>query len=243
MFWQSVWQGLASLANWHVLVGMAGVSVVASLYPLIIRWTMVSGELNLRVMTGCLFTLIGAPLVQAIAVSGFVFVCLPAIIGSGGFTPVALIGPLLWPTLKAGFLAVLFVLVLCFIPLIGASIANTPGVPVFLQGIFMLKPITKELYYVATEGQKLPESAFPSFWDGLGYVLISLAFCSITLAIVTKIVNQVKKRHNSGGDLIAQYRIEPTGPMVLTSILCTLYGIIPLLMYGQHVALAIQRGG
>jgi len=241
MFWQSVGQGIASLADWHVLVGMAGVSVASLVYPLLVGLTMGSGESGPRVGAGCLFMLVGGPLVQAAAVSGFVLVCLPAIIGSGGFTPGPLIGPLLWPVLKAGLLAMLLVLMLCFIPVVGKIIADTAGVPVFLQGIFMLKPITKKLYYAITDGQRLPDSAFPSFWNSVGYVLIGLALCWAAFIVAALVADQIKKRTNPVGHMLDQYRSEPTSTMTLVGMFIgPLLGIVPLLMYGKYVGLAVQ---
>jgi hypothetical protein len=241
MFWQSVVEGAASLVDWHVLVGMAAVSVASLLYPVIAGLTMGTGESGAPVGAGCLFMLVGGPLIQAAAVSGFVLICLPAVIGSGGFTPSPLIGPLLWPVFKAGFRAMLLVLVLCFIPLVGRIISDTPGVPVFLQGIFMLKPITRNLYYAASDGRRLPDSAFPTFWNSVGYLLIGLALCWAAFIVVALVADQIKKRTNPIGHILDQYRSEPTSTMALVGMFIgPLFGIVPLLMYGKYVGLAIQ---
>lgn len=241
MFWQSVGAGITSLLDWHILVGMAAVSIASLLYPMIVGLTMGDGESGARIGTGCFLMIVGGPLIQAVAVSGFILVCLPTIIGGEGFTPAAVIGPLCWPVFKAGLLAMLLVLVLCFIPVVGHFIANTPGVPVFLQGIFMLKPISKKLYYTITDGVKLPDSAFPSFWDCLGYIAIGLALCWGGFIIVALVADQIKKRRDPLKHLMDQYRSEPSpSMMILGMFIGPVLGIVPLLMYGRFVGLSIQ---
>ncbi|MBM3862364.1 MAG: hypothetical protein FJ385_00200 [Verrucomicrobia bacterium] len=229
------------MLDWHILVGMAGVSIASILYPLISGLTMGDGESSARIGAGCFLVIVGGPLIQAIAVSGFVLLCLPAIIGGGGFTPGEVIGPLFWPVFKAGFLAMLLVLVLCFIPIVGRMISDTPGVPVFLQGIFMLKPIAKKLYYAITDGSRLPDSAFPSFWDCLGYILIGLALCWAAFMCVAMIADQVKKRRDPVGHLLDRYRQEPSSGMMLVGMFVgPVLGVVPLLMYGQFIGLSIR---
>jgi hypothetical protein len=241
MFWQSVGAGITSLLDWHILVGMAAVSIASILYRVIVGLTVGDGESDARVGTGCFLMIVGGPLIQAVAVSAFVLLCLPAIIGGQGFTPAAAIGPLFWPVFKAGFLAMLLVLVLCFIPIVGRFISKTPGVPIFLQGIFMLKPISKKLYYAITGGARLPDSAFPSFWSCLGYVVIGLVLCWVGFICVALLADQVKKRRDPLGHMLAQYRSEPSiGMMILGMFVGPVLGIVPLLMYGRYVGFSIQ---
>jgi len=241
MFWQSVGSGITSLLDWHILVGMAGVSIASLLYPLIVGLTMGKGESGARMGTGCFLMLVGGPLIQAVAVSGFILLCLPAIIGGGGFTPSAVVGPLVWPVFKAGFLAMLLVLVLCLIPIVGHFIANTPGVPVFLQGIFMLKPISKKLYFTITEGVKLPETAFPSFWNCLVYITIGLMLCWGAFICIALVADQIKKRRDPLGHMLDEFRSEPSpSMMILGMFIGPVLGIVPLLMYGKFVGLSIQ---
>ena len=241
MFWQSVGAGLSSILDWHILLGMACVSIASILYPVIVGLTMGDGESGARTGAGCLLMIVGGPLIQAAAVSGFVLLCLPAIIGGQGFTPAAVIGPLFWPVFKAGFLAMLLVLAFCFIPIVGRFIADTPGVPVFLQGIFMLKPISKKLYYTITDGTRLPDSAFPSFWSCLGYVVIGLVLCWAAFICLAIVADQVKKRRDPLGHMMDQYQSQPSsGMMILGMFIGPTLGIVPLLMYGRFVGLSIQ---
>lgn len=229
------------MLDWHVLVGIAGVSAAYLLYIVIVGLTIGSGESSTRVGAGCLLMTVGGPLVQIAAVSGFVLVCLPSIIGSGGFTPRPFIEPLLRPVFMTGFVAGLIVLLLCFIPFIGRLISNTPGVSVFLQGIFMLKPITKTLYQDVM-GEGLPDSAFPSPWNSLGYVLIGMVLCWTTFMVLAFIADNIKKRTNPIDHFLDQYGSEPTNAMTLIgAIIGPAFGIVPLLMYGQYVSLMVQH--
>lgn len=59
---------------------------------------------------------------------------------------------------------------------------------------------------------------------------------------VALIADQVKESTDPGGYLMDQYRSEPGSAMTLIGMLIgPMLGIIPLLMYGQYVALAIQQ--
>jgi hypothetical protein len=240
MFWQSVIEGVSSLADWHVLVGVVGVSLVSVLYLVVSGLLLGNASSGARVGAGFAFMFVGGPVFQALAVTGFVLLCLPVIIGSGGFTPAALVGFLWWPVVKQGFIALIIVIVLCFLPIIGRIIAGTPGVPVFLQGVLMLKPISKGLYYVITGGRELPDSAFPSFWQSIGYLVIALVLCWVAFLVIALVSDQIKKRTDPLQHMLDQYQSEPTGAASIAGMFIgPVIGIIPLLMYGRYVHLAI----
>ena len=100
MFWQSVGQGIVSFTDWHIIVGAIGVSLCSLLHVFIGGTIMGDNDSKAKTGAGCLMMLLGGPILQAFGVSCFILICLPAIIGQGGFTPTELIGPMFWPVLK-----------------------------------------------------------------------------------------------------------------------------------------------
>jgi hypothetical protein len=54
MFWQSVLQGLASLANWEIWVGMLAVGLIQVTFMYLIGVMMMKDESGVRTMLGCL---------------------------------------------------------------------------------------------------------------------------------------------------------------------------------------------
>lgn len=56
----------------------------------------------------------------------------------------------------------------------------------------MLKPIAKNLYFAIAEGRRLPDSAFPTFWNCVGYVVIGWILCWIALIVVALLMDVTK---------------------------------------------------
>lgn len=240
-FLRSVSAGVASLFDWHILLGIAGVSAASLLYLIISGLIVGNSDSGPRMGAGCLLVLFGGPLVQILSISGFILLFLPAVIGNGGFTPSEIVGPLLWPVLKSGFWAMLLVIAIGIIPIVGGIVSNTPGVPLFLQGIFMLKPTTQKLFYAMSNGRELSDDAFPSFWQCIGYVVIALALCYAGIAIAAIISDQIKKRRDPVGHMMSRYSRDSSQVGVLIGMLIgPALGILPLLMYGKYIGLSIQ---
>ena len=134
MFWQSVLLGLQTLSDGYIWVGIFGMMVVTFAWNALISLAMGSSESGVRSAAGCLLGTLGGVVVQALAVSFFVVVCLPIILFGKDFTPWAFITATATNTLLVGLKSLGIVLVLSLIPIIGQFISNTPGVTNFLQG-------------------------------------------------------------------------------------------------------------
>jgi hypothetical protein len=226
MFWQSVIEGIGALFDWHIIVGAIAVAGISYAVPILSGLMIGNNESGARAGAGCIMMLIGGPIAQACAVTLFVLFCFPSIVGSGGFTPIAIAGALWWPVLKYGLLAMIFVLLLSVIPLLGHFIASTPGVPLFLQGIFVIKPFTELLF--AVTGNQIPDSVFPGFWLCVGYAVIGTIICYGAIFAAAWIGT---KKDSS----------EPSGfPMLIGLVLGAISGLIPLLMYGRYIATSLR---
>jgi hypothetical protein len=237
MFWSSVIQGIAAFFNWHIVVGTMGVVAVAVAVPLLAGLAGGKQDSAVRTSGGCLVLIIGGPVAQASAISGFVLLCLPAILGNGGFTPLAVIAAIWWPVLKTGLLVMGGIVLLSLVPILGHFIANTPGVPLFLQGIFLIRPLTEEIYLAAT-GKNLPSTVFPGFWACVGYVAIGVVICYALVIAGGFVEDQIKKRRNPLGYLYSNQELKT--PFVFGLFFGPVVGVFPLLMYGRFVAQGIH---
>jgi len=241
MFWESVIEGLLLLLDWHVLVGMATACIICVLHPILTTAIAGEGKSGTRIGTGFFMFLFGGLFFQALAISAFVLLCLPTLIGSGGFTPLNILAPMLWPVLKAGLAAMFVVVILSLIPVLGSFITNTPGVAIFLQGILILRPLSYSIFYIATDGNKLPVSAFPSFIHSLAYLGISILFCLAGSILIFLVSSAIGKRRDSVSALLGPDYAQPsTASMFVGMTIGPIAGTIPLLMYGRFIGLSIQ---
>ena len=245
MFLQSIFEGLKAIFDWHILVGMAGVSIISVGFIVAIGAMMASGsESNggARTGAGCLLHALGGPVIQAIGVGFFILLLLPSLLGDGGFTPTEVVGSLSGSLVKISLLSLVGVLILCFIPGFGKLISDTPGVTTFMIGIFVMKPLISR-FYKAVTGQKIPSDIFPGFFACVGYVIVGIVLCFALFMVLALVRDQVKRRSDPVGHMMEQYggggqsgSLQLIGMLVGPAI-----GLIPLLMYAKYVALKLQE--
>jgi hypothetical protein len=231
MFWQSVILGLQGFGNWHILVGMLGMMVLTFLWRLIAGLIFGGAESGVRAAAGCFMFSLGGIVVQALAVSLFVLICLPSIVLDEGFTPSRVVSFTAAPVLKTGLISLGLLCLLCFLPVVGRLISETPGVPTFLIGIFVFRAMMESLYEY-----QLSDKAFPDFWLSLAYIGIGLFIAySATFTLVT-VVGNIQKRVNPSGYEPSDLRLS----LLIGALVSPVVGIIPLLMYGKYAALFLQ---
>jgi hypothetical protein len=135
MFWQSIWLGVQALGDWHILVGMAGIAISLLIWRILLGLLAGSDESGARMAIGCWLEMLGGPVAQALVVCGFILICFPSILVGRGFTPPAIISDIAPAAIGFALLGCVGVCLLCFVPLLGGFISNTPGVATFLQRI------------------------------------------------------------------------------------------------------------
>jgi hypothetical protein len=238
MFWQSILQGFTSLTNWEIWVGMLSVGLVQVIFVLAVGRLMLGGESGARTAMGCFLGATLGPIVQCLAVTAFIVFLLPALLLGRGFTPIDTATALVTPVFFTyGLLALAIVSVLSVVPVVGRLISKTPGLPTFLQGIIIFKPISRILLESLLGESKVSDNLYPGFWACVGYFIIGFALIMVTLLLVSLIREKIDpisysmERH--GGNRLGFQFIAAQflGPML---------GIIPLLMYGKYVALSVN---
>jgi hypothetical protein len=222
MFWQSVIDGILAFFSWRIILGTLVVALI-SLVPMFLGSFIFASEgSGVKKGMGFFLAAIGAPIVQAIAISFFVLFCLPSIIGDGGFTPASVVWDLRWPIIKAGIIAMVIVLFISLIPILGRFISDTPGTTIFLQGIFVMKPFIKSIF--SEYGYQLPDEFFPGILACIGYVVIGVIVC-FAMACVISMVDMRLQKGREPEPLFSEFLAVAIGPIA---------AILPLLMYGRY---------
>lgn len=240
MFWQSILQGLVSLTYWEIWVGMIAVGLTQIIFTTLIGFLVMRDDSGAGATAGCLLQATMGPVIQALAVTAFIVLLLPAMSLSRGFTPAELMAALAGTAIKYGLLALLFVFVLSLIPLVGGIVSKTPGLATFLQGILVFKPISRILVYSLLD-RKPPDDIYPGFFACVAYFIIACVLIWIAFVVVSLIADKIKERRDPLGHMLDKYRDEPTTfQLMAIQFMGPMLGIIPLLMYGKYVALNVN---
>jgi hypothetical protein len=232
MFWQSVVLGIQTLGNWHIWVGIVGFMVVMLLWNALVSIIAGQSESSPRMVVGCFIGSLGSVLLNGIAVSFFVVICFPIILFGNDFLPLPVLTATAGSTLMIGLKSLLVVVILSFVPVIGQFISEGPGVTFFLQGILVLRPIAEDLYRHFFPGHVLSPSAFPSFWLSLAYLIIGCVLAFFAIGLVAFLESKLHRDSEGSGAIT----------MILGVFLYPVCGVLPLLMYGKYIALAVQSG-
>jgi hypothetical protein len=240
MFWQSILQGLFSLTYWEIWIGMVAVGLAQIVFTMLIGLLVMPNDSGAGATAGCLLQATMGPVIQALAVTAFIVLLLPAILLGRGFTSPELVAALAVTSLKYGLLALLFVFVLSLIPFIGGIVSKTPGLATFLQGVLIFKPISRILLYSLLD-RKPPNDIYPGFWACVAYFIIACVLIWIAFVVVSLIADKIKERRDPVAHMLDRYRDEPTTfQLMAIQFLGPMLGIIPLLMYGKYVALNVR---
>jgi hypothetical protein len=186
-----------------------------------------------RQAAGCLTQMIGGTIFQALLLGGIVLYLTPLMLGGDQAMPLSFFTTFAWPIVKACFLALVITLVLSFLPVVGGLISNTPGVDTFIQGVVIFR------FFSAGFIERLLERAdihvanlYPGFWASIGY-----------LALATVLVYACFFAFAALGVTLSRNRYTGDGApsFFLGMALIPILGMLPLFMYANHVALAIQH--
>lgn len=232
MFWASLLAGAGVLLSWKIWV-LILLYLFLSLVPLALSaglFSKAESGSGAAGTGGCLFEIVGRPLIQGVFVSFFVIVALPLMLGAPNMTPLADVLPMAWPITKAGLVATIVVVGLCLIPVVGHLIASSAGAQTFLMGVIVFR-----LFFADAEQQmNLPEHAsiYPSLWHCLGYLVIS-ALLVWLLTILGALVGTLLE--GTGHDSASSGMALVIGPLFGIA-----GGFLPLFMYVQYVKMAIS---
>lgn len=232
MFWSSMLAGLGVLGHGSVWLGIFLLVAAQFAFLVITSAIFGGGESEKQMMAGCLFTSLGAPVFQGFVMSVFVCFYPPLMLGGSGTMPSTVVLSYLWPLAKAGFIAVIALVLLCILPVLGSMIAESPGIQTFLLGVIIFRLVAGPAVAELSQKYSISSSVYPGFWSSIGYLIIAGVLARLVLfgGALISVVAKDRLRSEQAEAIV----------MALAPSVGVLGGILPLFMYTQHVQLALH---
>jgi hypothetical protein len=139
----------------------------------------------------------------------------------------------LWPIIKIGVIASIWVTILCFIPLIGGFISSSPGIQVFLEGVIIFRLLSGYAIGLILTEANVYGNVYPGFWASIGFLIIAGV---LVMGMMIGLPS-----------LLRLLPISPYNPVVeklsivAGSVIGVLGGILPIFMYSSYVRLSIMQ--
>jgi len=236
MFWASVLAGLQLLGQWEVWVAV-GVYVLGTFVYLMIVGIVMGGEdSGGRFGVGCVFHAVAGPFVEGMMMAVMMAFLLPVILSGGreGGLPLSGLAQLWWPVVGSGVIATVAVFVLCFLPLVGGIISKSVGIQAFILGVIILRLLAGHEIESSAGAAGVSGSFYPGLWASVGFLAIGAVLVWALMMGTSALVVLAGGRDKAEG--LLQVAGLATGPA-----LAVLGGVIPLLMYGSHIRLAVEH--
>jgi hypothetical protein len=215
MFWNAVGSGLSVLLHYQVWIGAALVVLLSLGSMLLLTRATVGSTPENRSPAGCLTTMVGGTLVQGVAVSAYLTLIMPIILGGRHLTPLAFVSDHAGTVVTAGVLGIMAILFVGFIPILGGS--ATFGT--FVQGVVVCRVLAgSTLDYAASH--RGAQVAYPGLFASIGFVVIAFALSRLTLVVVAVAAKE------SWAPVIAP----PLG---------LVFGLLPAFMYMRYAVMPI----
>ena len=230
MFWKSIIGGLAILGHWQVWVAVVLYMAINFAFLMIVAKMVGEDESGGRMVTGCLFHMIGGTVLHGILMGLMLAFLLPILLGGPSAAPISAIIASLWPIIKIGIIAIVAVTILSIIPLIGGFIAHSPGIQAFLEGMIILRLLSGYAIDKILTEANVQGSVYPGFWASIEFLVI--AGVLVRLVMLGLALLSVPLEDTAVGELM---------PIVIGPVLGILGGIIPLFMYSSYVRLSIMQ--
>jgi len=233
MFWQSVLGGLAVLAHWQVWVAL--VVYTGLRFAWLIGIGMLAGNCRsaARMAAGCLTHIIGGTVLQSLLLGALVLFLTPLMLGGDQAMPLAFFRAFAWPIVLACLIALVVSLVLLFIPIVGTLVTDRPGLNEFIQGTIIFRLFSGAFIERLLQAANLQvPNLYPGFWATVGYFVLATVLvhlCFFIFAAFGTTISRSKYSQECGTTFFVGMAVMP------------LLGLLPLFMYGNHVALAIQK--
>jgi hypothetical protein len=255
MFWQSVVSGLFGLFDLRTLLVMAFL-VIASLFyeyrQYLERLNILVLILTQKWMTVRCRSFLNSVinyLVNSTFVAIFVWICLPVIVGDQAFSEKLVLTPPFWSVFTIALTAESWLLPFCLLSFsVPFKPARLPAIIFYLQAPLVVKPILKSLYAHASHGSAVPSTAFPSFWTYVGFIAVTSIVMAALASFIETACNMFLKPKIDYSNRLEymlsvskQLSTENDNTRITDFLLQPIIGLIPTVMYGRYVGLAIRN--
>jgi hypothetical protein len=228
MFWHSVVTGLGVLSHPQVWIGLALYIAVTFGWMMLVGAATVGSKSGRVQLAGCLAQTFGGMLAQGIAITVYVVLLYPVMLGLNSITPLGAVLSTWSAILMSGVLVTLVGLVAVMVPVVGNLIGNIPGALTFIQAATAFRMITNAFPVVANHAGGSP---YPGWLASIGFVLISAALSYVVFLVVA-----AGLMFRGGEDAIE------SGGFLSASITQGMAGFLPLFMYAQYTLATVRLG-
>lgn len=216
--------------HWQVWVSVLAYAAINLAFLFAIGTAMGSDDSSGgRQAAGCLFHMFGGTILNGILMGFLVTFLLPIMLGGSSFLPFDAAMSLALPVVKVGVMAVIAVTVLCFVPLVGSFIAQSPGIQAFMEGAIIFRVLSGYTINEVLSQANVTGDIYPGLLSSIGYIIISTILIYGILFGLSFLSTILKNDY-----------IEEIMPVVIGPALGVLGGIIPLFMYSSYVRLSVQ---
>jgi hypothetical protein len=237
MFIESIISGVSLLRFWQVWVAIVLQIICVFGFLSINAIWMTDKQGPIKMVLGFISLTFGGLIVQGIVMGILIAFLLPIMFGGGATTPLSIIIGNLWQICIAGFIAIVTVTLLGFIPFIGGAIAESPGIQSFLEGIIIYNYYSKGVIDEIVLKKNIVASVYPGFWQSVGYLFISWLIIQVITFIFVALLGFFNSR-------VGGRDYSPLGEdsgFILGAILTGLGGLLPLFMYAQYITISISN--
>lgn len=238
MFWRSIVEGFAILGHWQVWLAVAAYIALNWAF-LFVTGALLGDEENPRLRLGCLLGAVGRPLFGGALMAVIMAFILPILLGAPSAASISMIWALFWPIIKTGLIAICAVAVLCFVPVIGAFIAESVGLQTFLLGLIIFRLLTGPFIdLMCTEMAIKAQSVavYPGFWPSVAFLVVGV---TVVTAVKWGIAFTFVAFESKFPRLTSS--LECVASLVVMPLLIPLAGMIPVFMYASYTRFSIVR--
>lgn len=233
MIWEAIKTGFEVLGQWQLWVASLSFAAIFIVIYLLFGFALAkSTENEKNAALGCVAGAIIPTILQVVFISILIVFLLPILMGGDEFTPISYISDEWWRIVKAGFLGLVILIGVAFIPVIGELATNTPGVSIFVIGMAIFHRIAGSSLRHFQELNGTNVDIKPDFWTIIGFIILAwiivwaLTFVIITILTSTKLLNTETMK---------------SGALLLGPAIGVIPGLIALSVYISYVLLKLKN--
>lgn len=233
MIWEAIKTGFEVLGQWQLWVASLSFAAIFIVIYLLFGYALAKSTENEKTAAlGCVAGAIIPTILQVVFISILIVFLLPILMGGDDFTPFSYISDEWWRIVKAGFLGLVILMVIAFIPIVGELATNTPGVSIFVIGMVIFHKIAGSSLRHVQELNGTHVDIKPDFWSIIGFIILAwiivwaLTFVIIAILTSTKIINP---------------EMMESGALLLGPAIGVIPGLIALAVYISYVLLKLKN--
>jgi hypothetical protein len=223
MLWNSIITGFSLFAKWQIWLSVTFYTIFSLFYFWLLSKKGVNNDIKRK-------SNIKGFIIHGILISLLVSYLLPVLLGSDNSIGISYLLNNIFKIILCGIIAALVIILLYKIPFIGPSIANAPGIQIFIEGVIIFRILTVTYINEMFRHTTLKNELYPDFWDGIFFLLVTIILRFIFISLISPLIKKI---------LFKNSEIQYFMLIIFAPIYNILSGLIPFFMYCSHVKLSI----